>query len=233
VQARGCAAALVLLAACATEPVVPTPPRPPPRFERLDKVLEAARQSGCMRGLMPIPATVIDTGIFKNVPYQSFSNGTIELNGYGDPYDLVALEAGTKLDNDAVKTCVMQFIADQLLTTADRMRASRLTLASAPSTVDGLTLELTQPTAADAYGAWWFSMEQTHQVAGAAASQQELDAIVASPGAWSATAGLSPAPMTESTGYTSYRPSSPGGRVFVHGYTRKNGTYVHSYSRRR
>lgn len=35
-------------------------------------------------------------------------------------------------------------------------------------------------------------------------------------------------------GYSSYSaPSSGGGRVFVHGYTRKDGTYVQSYTRKR
>jgi hypothetical protein len=126
------------------------------------------------------------------------------------------------------------------------MRALQFGTAIKSESSDGLTIETTAPTAADAYGAWWFSLELTDHVTGAAASAVELDAIVAPSSQWaSQPAGVSAPPLVSSSGestyaapinsgsYSSYRPATSGGRVFVNGYTRKNGTSVHSYSRRR
>ena len=53
------------------------------------------RSNDAVRSLVEIPATVIDSGDFKNVPYKSFRvNQDIELNIYGDPENPVALEVG-------------------------------------------------------------------------------------------------------------------------------------------
>ena len=113
------------------------------RFETLDVVLANARSSTCLQGLEPIPATVIDVGIFKNVPYQSFSNGLLELNAYGDPSNLVALEAGTKERDEALKRCIVQFLSWQTLSASDGARVDHASLTSHAETIDGLTVETT------------------------------------------------------------------------------------------
>lgn len=246
-------ALISVLAGCATESsTVASQQSREPRLERLSTVLETAASSPCLKGLQQIPATVIDVGIFKNVPYQSFSNGVVELNAYGEPDNLVALEAGTKTDNEVTRQCIVSFIGAHALFARDRMRALQFGTNVRSEFADGMTIETTPPTAEDAYGAWWFSLELTHHVAGAAATAVELDAIVTPANRWGQTpstnsnglstpplvsetlpaSGYSAAPLNTGT-YSSYRPPTSGGRVFVNGYTRKNGTYVHSYSRRR
>jgi hypothetical protein len=62
-----------------------------------------------------IPATVIDTGVMKNVPYQSFRCGSdYEVNVYGDPDAPAAIEIGVYRellkDQKAKENCVA-FIA--------------------------------------------------------------------------------------------------------------------------
>ena len=49
----------------------------------------------CAAGLHSIPATVVEIGVFGNVPDQSFSNGNVEVKRTEIRGDLVGLEAGT------------------------------------------------------------------------------------------------------------------------------------------
>ena len=52
------------------------------------------RSNDAVRSLVEIPATIMNAGEFKNVPYKSFRvNHDIELNIYGDPEDPPALES--------------------------------------------------------------------------------------------------------------------------------------------
>ncbi len=199
------------------------------RFETLDVILANARSSTCLQGLEPIPATVIDVGIFKNVPYQSFSNGLLEFNAYGDPSNLVAVEAGTKEQDEALKSCIVQFLSQQTLSAADGARVGSASLRSHSETTDGLTVETTTADAADAYGAWWLSLELTGDVPSAAASSTELATITTPSSSWSGAVVT-----TDSSRRSSYKaPKSAGGPVFVHSYVKKNGTYVQSHTRRR
>jgi hypothetical protein len=217
---------LLLISGCATTPKQLAGAHLA-RFEQLDVVLGNAQRSACMQGLEPIPATVIDVGIFKNVPYQSFSNGRVELNGYGDPANLVALEAGTHESDEVLKRCIIQFLSEQTLSASDGARVAQAPFVQRSESVDGLTVETTTPEAADACGAWWLSLELTEDVSNAAASSDEMTSITTASSSWS-SGSSSP------SRYRSYRASSSsGGPVFVHAYTKKNGTYVHSHTRRR
>jgi len=63
-----------------------------PNWQRI--ILRAANQPW-VSNLNQIPATVIDAGVFKSVPYLSFSiSGNYELNVYGDPDAPAAVEIG-------------------------------------------------------------------------------------------------------------------------------------------
>lgn len=206
-----------------------------PRFESLETILSASSRWECVRGLTAIPATVIDVGVFKNVPYQSFSNGSVELNGYGDPSNLVALEAGTKSDDAALKACLVRFIAAQSLFASDRSRIESFDATPRATTEGGLTVETTPASADDAFGAWWISAELTEQVSGAAANEAELAQVSTTQSGWNASPMVTSGPTgtySSPASRSSYR-RSVGGPVFVHGYTKKNGTYVQSHSRRR
>ena len=231
--------ALLLVACAPASPTLVPGPAARSRIQPLDAVLADARTSPCVGGLHPIPATVIGEGIFRNVPYQSFSNGPVELNAYGDPEDLVGLEVGTGLPDEFIQRCLIGFLSQQVNERSAGDAVRRLTLVPQTIHQGGLQVEVTPATAPDAYGAWWVSLEVPGRIAGAAATDAEMAHLAVERGIWSAP----PAPPLATTGnsapynppaqpYSSYRPSS-GGPVFVHGYYRKNGSYVRSHSRRR
>lgn len=246
----------LLFSACATAPRVAVT-RHVARFKSLEVILANAEQTSCTQGLHPIPATVIDVGVFKNVPYQSFSNGLVEFNAYGDPNHLVAIEAGTKDESAKLKGCLVSFIAMQARAPRDREQVL-IAMRGRTVTPDGLVIETTEPNEPDAYGAWWLSLEAMSQVSDATASNGEVTAMSSSAVDWAVVGPPPPQytneasnnsvepraasnqtyvpPRTQPSTSTyrsssSYRPS--GGRVYVHGYTRKDGTYVRSHSRRR
>ena len=85
------ASSLVVMGCSHRQPVARAPAAQPqpPRIQTLEVVLGSAEQFPCTAGLHAIPATVVEIGVFGNVPYQSFSNGNVEVNAYGDPNDLV------------------------------------------------------------------------------------------------------------------------------------------------
>src|SRR5687767_12058850 len=62
-----------------------------PRWDRCIEVVAARPWSGELR---QIPATVIDKGVLKNVPYMSHKSGNYEFNLYGDPDEPAAIEIG-------------------------------------------------------------------------------------------------------------------------------------------
>lgn len=128
--------ATLLSLGCASQQQAVRPSASPPRIQHLDAVLAAAEQYPCVAGLHPIPATFIDNGVFAEVPYQSFSNGNVELNAYGDPANLVGLEAGTRNEDAATQQCLVQFIAAQTLSQLDQQRVMRMT--GAPAMVGAL-----------------------------------------------------------------------------------------------
>lgn len=239
---------LMVLSACAASPRGSALRQHAPRFQPLEVILSSAEAHSCTRGLVPIPATVIDVGVFKNVPYQSFSNGTVEVNAYGDPQHLVAIEAGTKDENAQLKGCLITFVARQARDAADREQAFGA-VRGRTVTPSGLTIETTDASEPDAYGAWWFSLEAMEQLSRATASAEEIAALSSPSHEWDvppppayegARTSSNSVSVAAPSGYlstqryrasSSYRPT--GGSVYVHGYTRKNGTYVRPHTRRR
>ena len=171
--------ALVVVTGCTrrVSSAPPTRPPEPPRIQELDAVLASAEGFPCVAGLQSIPATAVEIGVFGNVPYQSFSNGQVEVNAYGDPGDLVGLEAGTRLEDATVQRCLLQFIASQPLVAADQQRVQRMTLAPALDQQPGLSVEVTARSAPDAYDAWWISLERPEAIAAARAPQEQVTAV--------------------------------------------------------
>ena len=221
--------ALLLLSGCARRQVVTRAPPPPPSIQKLDAVLAAAESYPCVAGLHSIPATVVDIGVFGNVPYQSFSNGTVEVNAYGDPDDLVGLEAGTQTEDPALQQCLIQFIAAQPLSPADQQRVQRMTPAPYLDQQPNLSVEVTPKEGADAYGAWWISLERPEAITYAKAPPEEVQQVTTTQAQWA------PAPPTyyrrSARVYvpyrTYYRPRPPSIRVYVPGFRRSGGVYVH------
>jgi hypothetical protein len=207
--------------------------------------------------LKQIPATVIDRGILRNVPYVSYRCGELyEVNIYGDLDHPAGIEAGVYRrltdDNTAKSNCI-DFISSTLRRSNDKDIVRALDRLKDLKNRDGLTFEITPPSAPDAYLGWWVSVYSEQELDHARASTEEMNLISVAkaevskgpnatqgPAAWSsedlrfarstpgATGSAQPA-----VAVPSYAPpsGSGSGRVYVRGYTRQDGTYVQPYTR--
>ncbi|MBL8879816.1 MAG: hypothetical protein JNG88_11915 [Phycisphaerales bacterium] len=217
--------------------------------------------------LTQIPATVIDNGVMESVPYTSFrcgSGANYEINVYGDPDTPAGVEIGVyaALTNDAAaKHRCVDFIASVLPDATDASLLNAARLDEDKIERGGMTIEITPPTAPDAYGGWWVSVYYKDRLDKARASKRELAEITVARSEDNAkTAPKSPSVNTPApkqpsdapkTSATSREPnldwtaddlrraksvvstSSGSGRVYVRGYYRKDGTYVCGHTRRR
>ena len=204
------------------------------------RCLEVADSKPYLAGLVQIPATVIDKGVLRNVPYKSYRAGDYEVNVYGDPDQPAGVEIGVYrnlVKSQAAKVNCTDFIASVLADPQDKALLGALKMTKDTVMRDGLTVEVTPETADDSYGGWWVSAYRVSSLDQARASDAELNQIAvqrkevqtnpANAGEWTAPdlQFARPAPATVQS-----QPSSD--RVYVRGYTRKDGTYVHSYTRR-
>lgn len=213
--------------------------------------------------LQQIPATVVDVGVMRAVPYQSYRCGEdYEVNIYGDPDAPAAIEIGVynKLINRAdVRDQCVQLIAAVLADPVDASIAKVLDRNQDLVERNGVTIEITPATAEDAYGGWWISVYSTEALDAARAKPEELDQITvarAAPAKPVAAAQAATARATvvasaiESDSQPEWTPddmsrsraprstasassSSTSGRVYVRGYHRKDGTYVKPHTRKR
>jgi hypothetical protein len=145
--------------------------------------------------LKQIPATVIDKGILKNVPYASFrcANGDCELNVYGDPSKPAGVEIGVYRnfinDLSAKKRCI-EFVAELLPNESCKVLLRSLNQDQGLVTLGNLTLETTPPFAEDAYGGWWVSAYNIKALDASRASDKEMAEIsVPKTGAVSSSTG--------------------------------------------
>jgi hypothetical protein len=132
------------------------------------------------RGLKQIPSTVIDKGVLKHVPYTSYRAGDYELNIYGDPNAPCCFEIGVynKLVGDAAarKNCI-DIVTSLMEKSEDKKVVAALKLDADKQTRDGITFEITPPTAEDAYGGWWVSVYDEAGLDKSRASPKELEKI--------------------------------------------------------
>jgi hypothetical protein len=134
--------------------------------------------------LQQIPATVIDNGVLKNVPYISFRCGAnYEVNIYGELDRPAGVEIGLYrqlLEDPAAKSNCLDFAQSLLGDYADRRVLATLNPAKDLRTRDELTFEITPPTAADAYHGWWVSIYSEARLNLSRASDAEMAAITSS-----------------------------------------------------
>jgi hypothetical protein len=120
------------------------------------------RTHDSIRSLEEIPATMIDQGEFRNVPYRSFRvNRDIELNIYGDPEDPAGIELGiygSRSGNDKLRRSLRSYLAGYLATRREIAALYSLSLDGGLRQAGELVVEVTPRTAPDAYGAWWISL---------------------------------------------------------------------------
>jgi hypothetical protein len=115
-----------------------------------------------IRSLQQIPATTIESGLFKNIPYLSFRlNEQSEFNVYGDPHNPVAIEFGMygrQRNNPRYRQMVREFLAGHLHTREEIATLYDLRLTGDERRAGHLAFKVTPPVAADAYGGWWISV---------------------------------------------------------------------------
>jgi hypothetical protein len=229
-----------------------------PTFTNLLALLSAQSWA---TGLEQIPATVIDTGMLRYVPYLSFRCADdYEINVYGDLAQPAGIEVGVyrKLLNDSpAKNNCLRLVTAAMGQVADKQIIPSLNLEKDQKVSAGLTFEITPPTDPDAYQGWWISVYDEAKINKARASEEEMKRISVSKqelarqaqviAEWTKEEAAKARPyypplqtVSTSSDISPPAPSyvhgysggySGGGSVYVHGYTRKDGTYVHSYTR--
>ncbi|MFZ4775435.1 MAG: hypothetical protein ACOYM3_08745 [Terrimicrobiaceae bacterium] len=115
-----------------------------------------------IKSVVEIPATAIDIGEFRNVPYKSFRvNGDIEMNIYGDPNDPAGVELGIygrRANNRELQHVLRAYLAGFLTNRAELAALYGIDFKGGLKKAGDLTFEITPPSAPDAYGAWWISL---------------------------------------------------------------------------
>lgn len=213
-------------------------------------IISALATNSWVHDLKQIPATVIDNGVLKDVPYISFrcNSAGYEINIYGDLDKPAGFEIGTinylVKDEDAKTNCV-NFISSLLDSDDGAIVHSLNTSQKDLRRNDGMSFETTFPDEPDAYGGWWVSVYDDSALTNARASGAELlsitqprvpsqqqQAVVSTSQENQNTSGQSftwsANEMSDSAG-SDYQSSD---RVYVRGYYRRDGTYVHAYTRR-
>lgn len=194
--------------------------------------------------LKQIPATVIDNGILKEVPYVSFRCNTAgyEINIYGDLDHPAGVEIGAinyLVKSEQAKTNCLNFISSVLTSDADKNIVPTLDLNGKKfEKRDGMTFEVTLPSDPDSYGGWWVSVYDEDALSRARASGPELLTIT-QPRVESkpqpANTAAAQNPMWSSDDISQARPavssSDDGNRVYARGYSRNGGTYTRAYTR--
>lgn len=152
----------------------------PDRLPRWDRALDVVAPRPWAAELRQIPATVIDRGVFRHIPYMSHKSGDWEFNLYGDPDRPAAIEIGVykelRRSNEARRECLETLAAllkdpgDVEILRSLRPEADRKERA-------GLTFEVTPETAEDAYDGWWVSVYDTRELNAARATEEELKQI--------------------------------------------------------
>jgi len=135
-----------------------------------------------IKSLVEIPATLIDNGEFKNIPYKSFRvNNDVELNIYGDPDDPAGIEMGiygSKSGNDKMRKVLRAYLTGFLTTRAEVAAMYALNFKGEIRQAGDLVLEITPKDAPDAYGAWWISLYNKKKLAAVRLDDAEYARLV-------------------------------------------------------
>ena len=140
-------------------------------------IVQDLRTDDNIKSFRQIPATAVDNGHLKNIPYLSFRiNGRTELNVYGDPANPVCIEFGIYERGERItqfKKIVRAYLAG-ILSSRDEVAALySLDEKGGKSQVGKFTFEVTPPTAPDAYGGWWLSIYDPKRLDGARVSDNQ------------------------------------------------------------
>jgi len=230
------------VASVETTGTVPVPPTGEGRLARWDHCLHVVSEQPWSHSLVQVPATVIDLGDFKNVPYFSYRSGDFEVNIYGDPDHPACLEIGLHngVANPAERKACLETMAALLTDAGDRQTLHALNPEKARIVRAGMVFEVTPPQDPDSYGGWWISVYDEQLLDRQRASVAELASITVprNPAPASLTpiaVGVHPKPPPPSLFHwkdqdlKKARPQAnpaDAGRIYKRGVYRKDGVYV-------
>jgi hypothetical protein len=199
------------------------------RFPSEASAVKAIAEAGFFEQPRQIPATVIDVGTLRFVPYVSYRVGEDrEVNIYGDLESPACVEIGLykALRNSAEEKQKCLALMKRLF---PQMDLSSLRPSGGKSMKAGAVAEITPPDAPDSYDGWWvsvYNLDLLHKARGTSATVS----VVSVPASQStANAEWSPSELSYARGASSGAFGS--GRVYVRSYVRKDGTYVRAHSR--
>jgi hypothetical protein len=214
--------------------------------------LEQLSAKAWASNLKQIPSTVVDKGILRNVPYQSYRCGIdYEINIYGDPEHPSAIEIGiyrSLLNQPAAKENCIQYVAELVGNQVVRDAVLKAKRTKDLMQLKEWTAEITPPEADDSYGGWWISIYSETMLNGQRASPEEMQRLTVpnaqiakgqdAASGWTQGDLKFARPLAAVPTPASEKPVTPSvggstGGVYVRGYTRKDGTYVSGYTRRR
>ena len=139
------------------------------------------RHHDSIRGLEQIPATTIEEGYLKNIPYLSFRvNEQSEFNVYGNPQDPVAIEFGMygrQKGSGKYHRIVREFLAGHLHSREQIAALYSLSFKGGEKRVGPMALRITPPSEADAYGGWWISIYNPSRLAAARVNDKTYAAV--------------------------------------------------------
>ncbi len=147
------------------------------------QIVSLLANNGWARGLKQVPATMIESGVWKNVPYVSFrcASGGYEVNIFGDLNNPAAVQIGAMsylCNNAEAKSNCVNFICSVLASADARKTVRSLNWDQKESKKNGgMTFETVLPGEWGSYGGWWVSVYNDSALANAQASETELLAI--------------------------------------------------------
>ncbi len=147
------------------------------------QIVTLLANTGWSQGLKQVPATMIEAGIWKNVPYVSFRcrSGGYEVNIFGDLNNPAAVQIGAMsyLSQDpAARSNCVNFICSVLVSADARKMVRSLDWNLKDSKKNaGMTFQTILPGEWSSYGGWWVSVYNDSALANAQASETELLAI--------------------------------------------------------
>jgi len=144
------------------------------------KCRAAAAAKPWAKDFKQIPSTVIDKGVLRDIPYLSYRAGNYELNVYGDPAAPACFEIGIHkelLQGTEARKNGLDLVSSLLDDPEDRKLLASLKPAGEKKVRNGITYEITPPTAEDAYGGWWVSVYNEPLLNTSRATPEELSAI--------------------------------------------------------
>ena len=150
------------------------------RLPKWEQLMAPTSTADWAQEIRQIPATVIDKGIMRNVPYMSYKAGDYEINLYGDPENPAGIEIGVRnalLQSEAAKNNCLQFIKAVLPLPQQQAVIESLNHKKDSKELNGLVYEITPQTDPDAYDGWWISVYNVKALDTTRATEAEMAKI--------------------------------------------------------